>query len=506
MKRISEDDQTLFWRGRDIEVFARDILGVNLNPGQLRWVKRAAATTNGWKWAWKRVIHVAANQIGKTLGVAILILWACIYKIGVDPSDPVKWAQAPYVWFHLAPSQQQAYHALKDARLLFKGQHPAQTGTFKLPVDDSFIRETKVATYYDGLEFYGGSSVAQFRTMDNKAEALQGYRASGISVDEAAFEDHLAQVVNETLMMRLISTGGPLHLVSTPNGMNDYFDLVEEIRSHNDQPEDRVWVDDENRHAVCWSHITDNVGFGISQDEVDRMEATLDPATKEQQLRGAFLEPLEAFFVPGEAILKCFVKELEPEVGPIPGHRYVIFWDPSLASDPTVAIVLDITTKPWVGVYFRHYLRPMALPVLLNEMIKLHLLYSSASARGVDGRTVTSRAVTGFDATSMGGNMFKQLLRSIQPNRALNFGGPDKKLKSLTALRGVMTKGDLLLPDKWTAVRQEILNYRLKDDKLRQDCVMALDGAVDTANASASAGSTVPMRISARTTPISPWR
>jgi hypothetical protein len=44
-------------------------------------------------------------------------------------------------------------------------------------------------------------------------------------------------------------------------------------------------------------------------------------------------------------------------------------------------------------------------------------------------------------------------------------------------LRDRLTKGELILPAGWTTVRQEVLNYRLKDDKIRQDTVMALMGA-----------------------------
>lgn len=166
--------------------------------------------------------------------------------------------------------------------------------------------------------------------------------------------------------------------------------------------------------------------------------------------------------------------------------------------------MLDITKKPWIGVYFRHYVRPMALPQLLNEMSMVHTHYNSAEHE--KRMLPRSKAITGYDATSMGGAMFKQMLRIIQPSRAVNFGGPDKKLKSLSALRAVMTKGELLLPDSWTQVRQEVLNYRLKDDKLRQDCVMALDGAVDVASSSMNIGQSVPMRVSGRITPTQPWR
>lgn len=428
--------------------------------------------------------HIVTHN---TLGVAILILWACLYKIGVDPTDQKAWYDQPYTWFHLAPTQQQAYHALKDARQLIKGSHPAQVDTFRLPA--GLVTEARIANYYDGLGFWNGSE-CQFRTTDDKAAALQGYRASGISVDEAAFEDHLWVIVNETLMMRLAAARGPLHLVSTPNGMNDYFDLVEEVKKLNVTPEERVWIDErsEFRSAVTWSVIDDNVGYGLSAAEVARLEETIDPATKDQQLRGAFLSPGEAFFVPADRVLSAFRSHLDMakrnplpvETAAQPGHRYVAFWDPSLENDPTAVIVLDVTQKPYVGVYFRHYLRPMGLVELVNAMKQLHLLYGNA----IDptGLREKSRVITGFDATAMGGIAIKQSIRDIQPQYALNFGGPDKKLKALTNCRAFLTSGHLWLPDTWTRVRQEVFSYKLKDEKIKNDCVTALVGAVYVAS------------------------
>jgi len=132
-------------------------------------------------------------------------------------------------------------------------------------------------------------------------------------------------------------------------------------------------------------------------------------------------------------------------------------------------------------------------------MRKLHTYYNSAE----DPKRMLprSRCVTGYDATSMGGFMFKQMLRDITPSRPVNFGGPAEKLKMLTAARAVLTKGDLSLPDTWTRLRQEVLSYRLKDDKLRQDCVMALAGVVNVANSGMSIGASRPMNVSARITP-----
>ena len=491
----------LLQRGRDPFVFATEILGVRLNPAQKRWI-RQILPVDGWKWPRRTVVLVSGNQVGKTFGLAIVIMWACTYKIGIEfvPGDKTldtKWLGAPYIWFHVAPVQQQAYHPLKDIRLLLSGNHPAQVNKVNLP--PGWAAEVKVENYYDGLEFWNGS-IVQFRTTEDKAKALQGYRANGISFDEAAFEDHLTSVINETLMMRLISTGGPLLTISTPNGMNEFFDLVDAVVKTGLRPEERVWR--LNDSAVVWSTIADNVGFGVTQVEVDRMEATLDSATKEQQLRGTFLAPAEAFFVPTDRVLAAFRRRMPNEAAPLPGHRYVIFWDPSSGkegADPSPVVVLDITKKPLIGVYFRHYPFPMGIIELVNAMVGLHGIYNGAT----DPMRMLppSRAITGWDATSMGGQIVSQLVSGIRPNHPFNFGGPEKKIKSLYELRAALTKGDLLMPDGWVRMRQEVMSYRLKDDKLKNDCVMALDGALAIASGLGGIQSR-PFEVHARYAPV----
>ena len=77
--------------------------------------------------------------------------------------------------------------------------------------------------------------------------------------------------------------------------------------------------------------------------------------------------------------------------------------------------------------------------------------------------------------------MWADMLRNVRPSRGFNFGGPDKKLKALIDLRAVLAKGELLIPAAWQQLRHEVMSYRLKDDKLKQDSVMALTGAVAVA-------------------------
>jgi hypothetical protein len=436
---------------------------------------------------------VSGNQAGKSLGLAVLILWAAMYKIGLDRDTPdQRWLETPYFWFHVAPQQAQAYIPLNDIEALVKGAHPSQVKECKFPAE--FVSFATIETGYRGFTTIQGA-VCQFRTTDEKAKALQGRRAHGISFDEAALENHLIEIIDTVLAMRLISTSGPLLLVGTPDGMNDYYEVVEMVRRQCKPVPDmeRTWVGDDV--ALVWSHVSDNVGFGISPEEAARKEQELDqlsPEKKLQMLEGAFLEPSEAFFVPSESITPAFRADLPVDVPAEEGHRYVIFFDPSVSTDPTAAYVLDVTKKPWVVVQEFYEKKGRGFTSLLQRMREMHA-----------ARNIKSKAMTGYDATSMGGKIFKEEMRDINPSKALDFGGPKAKLDFLGNLKSALQKGDLIIPAKMVGLEREIRNYRLDDKHIRQDRVMALAGAAWIAGR--FSGSTKPVAFSPGgriTTPI----
>jgi hypothetical protein len=459
----------LLGAARDPVVFAEEVLGVRLNRAQKRWF---SVLIRNNRWDHRYSVHVAANQTGKSLGCAILVLWACIYKFGVDIDDVDTWLTSPYNWFHVAPSQNQSYIVLKDIELLAKGAHPAQVNGSRLPA--GLVTFEKVDTYYDGFRTAFGAE-AQFRTTEEKARALQGRRAHGISFDEAAFEMHLKSVVNEVLFMRLASTGGPLILVSTPNGINDYYEIVEGIKQGAQllpNSDGLVWVSDDGQ-AVVHSTVEDNVGFGLEATEVARQERDLDPETKEQQLRGAFLEPAEAFFIPALEVLKAF-RPLPEYVDPQGGHVYVAFWDPAIASDPMAAYVLDVTRKPWTLVQEVYERKPSGFASMMSQMYGIHAMRNNT----FDTQRGKSTCLTGFDATGMGGKIVNESLAGIHPRRALDFGGMGRiKIDVLVNLRTALLTGELIIPDGYHGLKRELLSYRLDDHRILNDRVMALGGA-----------------------------
>jgi len=481
----SKDSEWLdhFAKGRNPYYFAEVIMGVRLNPAQKRWFSLALRTTKGWDWVFRRGAHVSGNQTGKTLGLAIAVLWAANYKIGIENNNWDSWFNGAYNWFHLAPTYGQSLLLRNDMANLMEGKHPAQfdrdTGEFRKVLWQTGLSvEKKVDSTYYAFELWNGAKI-HFRTSAEKAKGLQGVRAHGISFDECAFEDHLEEVIDQAIKLRLISTGGPLLLVSTPNGINDYYQIVQDYLAKSIQTSPKTWESEEQKTYVVWSHVSDNIGFGYEQEAVDFLEAENDP-TKEQQLRGQFLEPQDAFFVPLADIDAAFTT-IPSEVEPHNDHSYIIFWDVSVASDPTVCVVVDISHEPFRGVYYRRWEKPMPFRELLSEIRRIHTHYSTP-IRTMAGRAPV--ATTGFDASSMGGVAVKQELGDLHPLRPMVMSGSSRlKDEMLINLRKALSNKRLLLPSAWTQAKREILSYRRNDEKLVQDSVMALMGAVRIAGA-----------------------
>lgn len=486
-EKFSPEIRELFGKleaGRDDpEYFATEIFGVHLNPAQKRWFQLCARMV-GHEWFFRRVWHVAANQIGKTVGLALLILWASHYKKGLQLGNWDFWLSSPFLWLHLAPSHPISLLLRDDMRQLVQGAHPAQfdrtTGRrnpFLWP--SGWAKEVKFGEgQYPGFKIWNGTEI-HFRTTNDQAKGIQGMRAHGVSMDEAAYEDFLQAVLKGTIKMRLASTRGPFWGVSTPNGINDYYEIITDVQQQGENTfHERVWEAVKRRSALVWSHITDNAGYGLDEEEVEFMiEDQKDDPVSSQTLYGAFLNPQDAFFVPTDNIKQAWVKGLRDR-SPQNNHRYVIFWDVSMSQgDPTVCVVLDVTRKPWVGVEFRRWEQSMSNSDLIQEIIETHRRWNTAP----DNTGFKPRALTGFDSTSLGGKIIDEQLASITPKRPVNFAGPKAKEKMLVNARAALSRHDVWLPEGWLRLQREVLTYRRDDKKLVQDSVMALIGALHIA-------------------------
>lgn len=465
-------------RGRlDIPFFAERFLGIRGNPGQIAWWRLCSERDEtGWRPKYLTTVVSAGNRAGKTLAMAVVVLHHAFYKLGIRPPDPSlpsdvdRWQRAPYAWYHVGFQQEVAELVFAELARILEGAHPAQQGRGCPLIDELGNEIIAYDKKYRGEylwirvhALFGGAEV-HFRTTQEKAKALLGKDMNGISFDEAAFEIYLDTIYQEVLNLRRLSTGGPLHFISTPTeGHNAFYDIWESGNPENPNRDPKVIA-----HRLS---TRDNIGYGLTQENFDEVIRQQADYLIPQNIDGHFIEAREAYFH-APAVEACFVDELEPETAPARGHRYVQGVDPGIASDATWCLTLDYSERGRIaGVRARKRGGRQPLPAIVNMVREGHLLYSESA-----------QCTTVVDSTGMGGKMFKQEFSVIRPLRDFDFAGTKaKKLQLLSDLKAVIDRGELRLPRQgreWADLRRQLLGYKLDDKRIEQDAVMALAIAV----------------------------
>jgi hypothetical protein len=463
-------------KGRnDIEFFASRWLGIDGNPGQVRWWKACAERDDtGYRPRYITTVVSAGNRAGKTLAMAVVCLHHALYKLGLknpvagDPESYRKWLDTPYEWYHVGIQQETAELVFREIETILAGSHPAQKGRGCAIVKELgkvIDTQKKYRGEYAWVKFtpiVGGASI-HFRTTQDRAKALLGKDMNGISFDEAAFEPHLVMIYQEVLNLRRLSTGGPLHFIGTPSeGINDYAELWERGNPENPARDDKF---------ISFRLSTrDNVGYGLTQDNFDDVVRQQAAYLIPQNIDGFFIEARDAFFW-SQSVLASY-QTLEDEAKPVKNHRYVQGVDPGISHDATWAITLDTTERGKIrGVRIRKRGGKQSISAVVNMVREGHLLYSQ------DGAFCT----TIVDSTGLGGRLFQQEFSMIRPLRGFDFGGTKaKKVELLNDLKAVIDKGQIQFPigGAWDELKRQLLIYKLDDKKLEQDAVMALAIAV----------------------------
>lgn len=221
-------DKSIFAKYRfDIEGFARDLLGIKLHPGQVRYARKVLARgVDGWRPAFHTIALSSGNRAGKTMVLAIVIMHSCIFKLGMKPpmdseKDRRRWQKAAYMWFHFAIQQEIAELVYTEITNILQGTHVAQKNN-GCPLSEMMpsvaVWDKKFNGDYRWIVFdarLGGAEI-HFRTTAEKGVGTLGRDMHGISFDEAGLERNLTWIVNNVMHLRRLGTGGQLLLVSTP--------------------------------------------------------------------------------------------------------------------------------------------------------------------------------------------------------------------------------------------------------------------------------------------------
>jgi len=179
-------------------------LGVELHPGQLKWLENSNAGEN---------ILVTGNRWGKSFVSAIKLIHHAVYR-----SRPLKYDRAGrYRAVTASITQDQANIIFNHVIRLIR----------QSPVVEQLV-EGIIRTPYPRLTLINGAMV-EARSTQNRGEYLLGNDYDLFIFDEVAFETDPEYVVEEVVMMRLADREGKLDLVSTPNGKNWFYRRARDV-------------------------------------------------------------------------------------------------------------------------------------------------------------------------------------------------------------------------------------------------------------------------------------
>lgn len=499
---LSPSDPLLAPYRWDVVGFARDFLGIELHKGQKRAVEAYLLRgRDGWHAAFHTIALSAGNRAGKTLLFCIIILHACIFKIGLKPPASAAgeraWLRASYFWFHFAIAQEIAELVFSEIMAILAGIHPAQKGrgcrlaeVYPVVADGSkkFNGDYRWIVFAPEL---GGAEV-HFRTTGEKGIGSLGRDMHGISFDECGLERNLRWIVDNVLHLRRLGTGGQLFLFSTPEeGLTEFADMW-----YLGEP---AAPDRQAGRVSLRMSTRDNIGYGLSQGTFDELTAEMDVDHIKQNIDGYFIQGRLAYFN-NRSVDDAFDPEL-PEREPARRNGvYVQGLDPALKYDSTFSVIFQSVVLPEDAKTGRITLFGVRVERLRGKQTTESVVALAADGHNAyDVARLGSRCSTAVDATGFGGKLFKDALEKDIPFvRAIEFGGSvQAKRKLLGDLRTMLDEGRILMPryGLWLVVRRQLLGYKLHDDKIETDAVMALACAVAEARRSRLGVASVPFDL-----------
>jgi len=171
----------------------------------------------------------------------------------------------------------------KGIRIIHQGQ---------VYVFDATLSETKTQ-----VEFQNNSRII---SLPNNPDAIRGYRADHVYVDEAAMFKNDFEV-KAAIIPTIAGKQGRLSLISTPKGRRGWFY--------------EAWTSEiYSKHKVHYS-----MAPHITEEDLEGMRASMSPLEWEQEMEMKFLDELNALF-PYDLILSCmedYEIKLEPKQNPV---------------------------------------------------------------------------------------------------------------------------------------------------------------------------------------------
>lgn len=455
----------------NIVLFAENILGIALHPGQKKWL------TESTKEGRKRNILVPANSFGKTVVSAVKQIHHLYYKIGLE-GNPEAVAKQEYRTAHLAPHSMQVHQCFNYMiQILTNSFAVPGGGTNDCKIAD--ILTTYGTTPRVQIKFANKSMMQGFSTGDRLGSSFQGAQFGIITFDECCREYHLEKVVTEDCLPRLIKHNGPIDLISTPwtesPSLQYYYRICQK------------GLKDEDGWYTQQGKMDENIFYDDKRrEQIKKSMMDTRPELYDQVIKGEFVfaggrefraEDIDNIFDNEEKRWETNSPIIEaPEES---GH-YILAWDWAFATSKesswSVFTVINVKKLPWKIVYFYRTRGSERTPEEQFELVR---------------QAVTAyRATLVVDGQSAAGALVMDKLQDLNPKpfMSASLGGRDSQKKimilrlqqALTWSKGNFDEYGKLRCNQYIEPLASELSVYTRDDKgIDTDTVMALGMAIN---------------------------
>ena len=429
-------------------------MGLRLNPFQERALLSLIQN--------RQVLWATANQVGKTLALAIAHIWWNFYKrefVG----NPELIEKARYETLNISPISRQSKECFRYVNEILHSQFSWEEG------GERYINACEIPWFWEGqnenvgrIDFANNSSFWCLSTGEDKGSGLAGKQFPFISYDECVQSLHLQEELPARVFSRTAKYAGTLALISTPDEL-----------ARSQQYWYHLYTQAEKEEGE-WKLIKGLYDENIFIPEKKREEfkerlKRFDPEKYKQVVLGQFIASAERMFAPEmvEGLWNGKTKSTPPS----PEKLYVLItdWGVADAGDETVMLVADITDMENAEIVFAYSKQG-------GDPVELMAMASYLSMEYLDCPVV-------MDATEMGGTIFKKMLVKLKP---ISFGQGNKpdalffvQMRLRNNIRKELTNSEKSAIGKIKSyylpkLESQLSVYKLEDRKLKQDWVMVL--------------------------------
>ena len=415
----------------------------------------------------KQVMWVTANQVGKTVALAVSHIWFNFYKKGFS-GDPALIERARYETLNISPVSRQATEAFRYVEEILHSRFSWEEAGKR------YVNKCRLEWFWAGknstigrIDFANNASFWCLSTGADQGSGLAGKQFAYISYDECVQSGHLEDELGARIFSRTAKYSGWIVLVATPDEMGKsqqyWYHLYTAAKKEKDK---KIFGDWYLMEGLYDENIF--IPEAVREEFKARLKKNF-PAKYLQVVEGSFLESADRMF-PLAAVQGLWNgKESTTDV--VLGQEYVVIvdWGVADSGDETVVAVADVTEAENVEVVYA-WAKQGGDPVELMAMVSyLILTYNEAALV--------------MDAAEMGGVIFKKMMRQFKP---ISFG-QGNKVDALfflqLALRNNIRSEENLTSTEKSAIgklhsyylsklERQLSSYKLDDKKIKQDWVM----------------------------------